>query len=664
MYLKKNFICIILLIGTVLFCENLYPSSDDKLLVIGIDGMDPVLLQKYMDEGKMPHFKRLIEHGGDFKKLGTSYPPQSPVAWSNFAISGNPGKHGIFDFIHRHPHNLFPYLSTTETKGPTKFFQLGKWQLPLNAGSVRNLRGGTPFWEYLADHGVDASVLKLPGSYPVSCPCQSGQVRLLSGMGTPDILGTQGTFSFYTSSQANQLRETIGGARIYSVEVEDGKVDAVLYGLQNPYINPLKCETVEESLLKVPFTVYVDKTNDVAKICVNDQEIFLKQGEFSEFVQVEFTMIPLFQSMTAICRFLLKECHPDFKLYVSPLNIDPSNPATPISAPATYANELFKAVGYFYTQNMPPDTKALEHKVLSDDEFLRQMDLVLEEEKKRLFFELSRFEKGMQFHYFNTLDQTCHTFWRAIDPEHPLYTEELGRKYGKVIENLYIEFDEVLGKVHTMIDDDTILIIMSDHGFTSFRRGVNLNTILLQNGFITLKNPNQQGKSEFFENVNWDRTRAYNLGINAVYINLFDREPNGVVLPEEYDEVCEELRTVLLEYIDPKTGKHPIKDIGLRNEIYSGQYVSQAPDLIIGYEDGYRASWETILGKIPKQPVVDNLSPWSGDHCVYFGIVPGVVLSNRKITHDNPTLLDVAPAIIKFYGIDHEETEMEGEPIF
>lgn len=653
----------------VVFCilfitGETFAGSDKKLLVIGIDGMDPVLLQQYIDEKKMPNVKQLIDNGGDFKKLGTSYPPQSPVAWSNFAVSGNPGVHGIFDFIHRHASTLTPYLSTTETGYPSRFLRFGKWQFPLNQGIVRNLRQGTPFWEYLDRHGVDARVLKLPGNYPCECPCQSGRIHLLSGMGTPDILGTQGTFSFYTTYRSAGLKETIGGGRIYSVELKDGKCDAVLYGPQHPYINPLKCKSLEESSLKTPFTVYVDSVNDVAKIVIGDQEIILNQGEFSDFVKVRFSILPFLQSMSAICRFYLKECHPHFKLYVSPLNIDPSDPAMPISAPATYAEELFKAIGFFYTQNMPPDTKALEHGILTDDEFLEQMHLVFEEEKRSMFHELNRFDKGVQFHYFNILDQTCHTFWRAMDSAHPLYTEELGAKYGKTIENLYREFDQVIGKVMEITDNDTAVVIMSDHGFTSFRRGVNLNTLLLKNGFIALIDPSIQGETEFFENVDWDRTRAYNLGINAVYINLFEREPNGVVLEEEYDDVCEEIRTVLLSFVDPQTGRHPIKHVARREEIYSGPNVVNAPDLIIGYEDGYRASWETILGKIPKETVVDNVSPWSGDHCVYFGIVPGIVVSNRKISLDNPTLIDIAPAILKYYGIDTEKTEMEGKPLF
>lgn len=634
-----------------------------KLLVIGIDGMDPTLLQGYINDGKMPNFKRIIDNGGDFKPLGTSYPPQSPVAWSNFAIGANPGKHGIFDFIHRHLGTVVPYLAGVKTIPPTKFVHVGRWQIPLNRSEVKNLRGGKAFWEYLCQHGVSSCINTLPGNYPPECPCHSGQWRALSGMGTPDILGTQGTFSYYTTKKLTNLKPTIGGGRVYFVTVTDNTVTARLYGPAHPYKNPAKYKNSIDATLSVPFTVYIDEKNDVAKILVCNQEIILKKGEFSDFFRIQFPIIPYLQSMSAICRFYLKECHPDFKLYVSPLNIDPSDPAVPISAPATYAKELFNALGYFYTQSMPPDSKALQHEIFTDDEFLMQMHLVFEEEKKRLFYELDRFSEGMIFHYFNVLDQTCHTFWRTIDKKHPLYTEELGKKYGLVIENLYGEFDAVIGKILEKIDSDTALIIVSDHGFTSFRRGVNLNTILLNNGYIALKTSAPRNDAEFFENVDWNRTRAFNLGINAVYINLFGREPIGTVLEDEYDEVCEKLRNVLLGVVDPETGIHPIKHVALRREIYSGPYVKQAPDLIIGYEEGYRASWDTILGKIPEKEIVDNLSPWSGDHCVYFNIVPGVVISNRKISAQHPSLVDIAPAILQYYDLKKGE-DMEGKSIF
>ncbi len=661
--MKKNFSVItalFLLLGAV--PVQAQDVSGRAAIILGIDGMDPKLFQKFMDEGKMPHFKKLIEDGGDFKKLRTSYPPQSPVAWSSFIIGANPGKHGIFDFIHRDPNTMLPYLSITETKPPTKFLPLGPWQIPLDSGSVKNLRDGKPFWEYLLDKKITTTVGQVPANYPPTCPCEGHLFKALSGMGTPDLLGTQSSFSFYTSEEMN-LKGVIGGGKIYKVAPAEGKVEAKIYGPPHPLKNPKAFPKKEDIALTIPFTVWFDEGSQMAKLSIQGQEIILKQGEFSDFVKIQFDVIPLVQHISAICRFFLKELSPNFKLYVSPLNIDPSNPAVPLSQPVSYSKELFDAVGYFYTQNMPPDTKALEHKVFSDEEFLKQIQMVFKEEEKRLDFELGRFGAGILFHYFSVLDQVSHTFWRFIDPEHPLYTPEGNKRYGQVIENFYKEFDRILEKVKAKTDSNTLLIVMSDHGFTSFRRGVNLNTIFLNKKWMTLLDPNKQDAGEFFANVDWTKTKIYNLGINAVYVNLQNREPQGAVSLDQYDRFVEEVRKMLLDYVDPKTGVHPIKHVARRNEIYKGPHVENAPDLIVGYEDGYRASWDTILGELPKEEMVDNMSTWSGDHTIYFNLVPGVVLSNQKIKKEDPSLEDIAPSVLDYVGVSNHP-EIEGSSIF
>ncbi len=632
-----------------------------KMIVLGIDGMDPNLLKMFINKGKLPNFKKIIYNGGDFKKLATSFPPQSPVAWSNFIIGANPGKHGIFDFIHRDPKTLTPYLSIICTEGYEVIYKLGDFSIS-SPGRVKNMRGGIPFWDYLCEKDIPTTIMQIPANYPPTYPKKSAPLKSLSGMGTPDVLGSQGTFSFYTSEDIG-LKETIGGGKVYLVDVKNQKVESKIYGPPNPYKNPDAYENTADTLVNVPFTVWVDEENDVAKIDIDGNEIILNKGEFSDWVKIDFYMIPIIRSFSGIVKFYLKECHPQFKLYVSPININPEKPVIPISFPPSFSKEIFKELGYFYTQNMPIETKALEHGIFSDDEILKQKNIVFQEEEKRLYRELENFKEGFLYHYFCVNDQLSHVFWRTIDPMHPLYTDDLNKKYGHVIEELYMAYDKIVAKTLEYVDDDTLLIIMSDHGFTSFRRTVHTNTILLNNGYISLVNPEDQGKSEFFKNVNWEETKAYNLGINAVYINLYGREPEGIVFEDEYDEVCEEIRSMLLNYVDPKNGKHPIKHVARREEIYSGPYVANAPDLIIGYEDGYRGSWKTILGQMPEEEIEDNTSPWSGDHCISADIVPGIIVSNKKIKMKKPSLIDLAPTILDYFNI-RKGDQMEGESIF
>jgi len=656
--MMKKFFTLFIILTLLPFSPSLEAASKKRMVILGFDGMDPVLLQQYMDQGLMPNFKRFLKTGGSFQSLETSYPPQSPVAWSNFAIGTNPGKHGIFDFVHRDPKTILPYFSSAKTTGSERLLKVGSWQIPFSGGSVENLRRGDPFWNALCQKGIPSTICQLPANYPPNSSCHGDLFHALSGMGTPDLVGTQGSFSYYTSEET-ELTGVIGGGKVFHVTPQNGKVEATLYGPYHPYKNPSKFKNRKEAKLQIPFTVWFDSESDIAKLKIGSKEIILKEGEFSDWVELKFSILPLVQNVSGIVRFLYQGSSPNFRLYVSPINIDPSNPAAPIASPESFSKNLYDAVGHFYTQNMPPDTKALEHHVLSDDEFLKQSKLVYEEEEERLYYELERFQEGLLFHYFSIIDQLSHVFWRAIDPQHPLYTPELGEKYGHVIRDLYVEADRIFGNVLNRIDNETLMMIVSDHGFTSFRWGVNLNTILLKHGFISLKDPAKQGELELFQNVDWRRTKAYNLGINAIYINLKGREKYGAVKPKNYHKVREEVIEMLSKYQDSRNGRLPVKEASRREDVYKGPYLGMAPDVVVGFDKGYRASWDTILGKFPKEEVVDNNSPWSGDHAIYFDLVPGVLLVNRPISKENPKLLDVAATLLNYFDVS-TPSEMDG----
>jgi len=610
-----------------------------KVMVLGIDGMDPKLLARYMARGKMPNARKLVRMGG-FQPLVTSIPPQSPVAWANFITGMNPGGHGIFDFIHREPETFIPYLSTSKTSPPSKTISLGEWEIPLSSGEVNLLRGGKAFWNILEENGVDCTIFRIPSNFP---PDES-KARTLSGMGTPDILGTYGTFSYFTDDPPENFKD-MGGGKVFPVEVKDNKVVAHLIGPRNTFRKGSPKSTVE-------FTIWIDSHNPVAKIEVQGQEILLREGEWSDWVVVEFEMVPLLEKVSGICRLYLKKAHPKFKLYVSPININPADPALPISTPSDYAQKLVREVGYFYTQGMPEDTKALSNQVLTDSEYLEQAQFVLNERLKFYDYELNHFKEGFFFFYFSSLDLNSHMFWRAMDPNHPLYSPELNKKFGWFIPYLYQKMDEVIGRAMERMDDKTTLMVMSDHGFVSFRRGFNLNTYLLNNGYAALEDPFSQEETEFFNNVDWTRTRAYGLGINSLYLNLAGREMQGIVTTgAEANSLIDELAKRLIQVKDPLTGENVITHAYKPDQVYSGPYAKKAPDLILGYNRHYRSSWETILGKYPREEFVDNDDKWSGDHCMDNIFLPGVFLCSKKFAAEHPALYDLAPSILSEFGI-------------
>ncbi len=610
-----------------------------KVIVLGFDGMDYHLVKQMIDQGKLPYFKKLANQGG-FRPLRTSMPPQSPVAWSNFITGTNPGGHAIFDFIHRTPKNYFPFLSTSSVQPPEKKFSIGNYVIPLSGGEVKLLRKGRAFWQILEEYDIPATIFKMPSNFP---PAETKQ-RTISGMGTPDILGSYGIFNYYTT-EPTELKTDIGGGKIHKVRVENNKVETKLPGPKND-LKKGRPDTF------IDFKIYVDPKNPIAKIVIQDHEFMLKAGEWSGWKKVHFKMIPT-QSIPGICKFYLKEIRPHFKLYASPINIDPAHPVLPISTPDDYSEELEKRFGSFYTKGLPADTKALDHGVLDEAEFLQQDDFIFEERQKMFDYELGRFESGLLFYYVSSTDQRQHMFWRLIDKEHPGHDPILANRYGKVIENIYIEMDKILAKTMKKADENTAVFVMSDHGFTPFRRSFNLNTWLMENDYIKLKNPRRQGETEFFLNTDWSRTKAYALGLNSLYVNLRGREGKGIVNPGiERENMIREIARKLEQVVDPKTGEKVITRACVSSDIYQGPYVSEAPDIIVGYNRGYRSSWATPLGRIPKNLLEDNLEKWSGDHCMDSEHTPGIVLANRKIKMNYPALYDLTSTILSLFDIE------------
>jgi len=619
-------------------------DGQKKLIILGVDGMDPQLLKQFMAEGKMPNFSRLTKQGS-FRLLTTSIPPQSPVAWSNLITGMNAGGHGIFDFIHRDPKTLELYFSASRVQPPKHSIHLGSWVIPLGGGSAEQLRQGKAFWQILDDHGIPNSVFRIPSNFPPA-PARG---KTLSGMGTPDLRGTYGTFSYFTDDPLATAGPVEGG-QIIPVTVNNWQVKAELAGPDNSFRKGSPPATE-------PFVVSLDPVEAVARIKLQDQEFVLREGEWSGFVPVEFQLVPFFASVKGMCRFYLKQAHPRFQLYVSPVNIDPADPALPISTPSSYSKDLAEEAGEFYTQGISEDTKALSDGVLDDKEYLEQARTVLAEHRRIFDSEFPKFHAGVFFFYFSSLDLNSHMFWRLIDPSHPGYDASLAAQYGSALSELYQQIDQVLGEVLPTLDAHTTLLVLSDHGFAPYYRSFNLNTWLLLNGYITLKQGTPADDSTPFANVDWQHTRAYGLGLNGLYLNLRWREPEGIVQPgSAADALLGEIREKLLQVRDPdkkdpQKGVPVITRIDFASAAYQGPHAHDGPDALIGYNRGYRAGWKTILGGFPPDVLEDNLNPWSGDHCMDFTLVPGVLLSNRQIVAEAPALTDIAPTILTEFGI-------------
>ncbi len=607
-----------------------------RAVILGFDGMDPELADRFMNEGKLPNLAKL-RGKGTFTKLRTTFPAISPVAWSTFMTGVNPGKHNIYDFLARDASNYLPFLSSAEIKGPTKSIKIGKYSIPWGKTEVKGMRKGTPFWHWLGKAGIFSSVIRVPVTFP---PEKFSGV-LLSGMCVPDLKGSQGTFCLCTTRMSDdKFRE--GGVRV-PIERRNGVCHSYVPGPDNPL-----AETAGHEM-RVKFEVRPDIAGQQGRFTVGSEKFTLKVGEYSDWTTVEFKAGLGFNAH-GICRFYLKEVSPEVEVYVSPVNIDPGHPDLPISHPITYSIYLAKLYGPYATLGLAEDTWALNEHVLDDDAFLTQCYSNHEDRERMLFDALEKTQQGLCTCVFDTTDRIQHMFWRYLDEDHPAARDVPQGKRPQVIPELYERMDKLIGRVMEKIDDKTLLLVISDHGFKSFARCMNLNAWLHQNGYLALKGDKTES-GDWFEDVDWSRTRAYTMGLNGLYLNLKGREKQGIVDPAEADALKKEIQQQLNGLKDPDSGTVGITGVFITDNVYSGPYSENAPDLLVGYGAGYRASWDSVLGKITSKIFEDNLKAWSGDHCIDPRLVPGVLFSSHKFVEDKPHIADVAPTMLTLFGL-------------
>jgi predicted AlkP superfamily phosphohydrolase/phosphomutase len=362
------------------------------------------------------------------------------------------------------------------------------------------------------------------------------------------------------------------------------------------------------------------------------------------------------RDLSAVVRFYLKQTHPELELYATPLNMNPENPAMPISTPADYAAELADATGLFYTQEMPEDTKALSGGIFTVDEFVSQARLTGDQFIEQFKYVLEHFERGFLFYYFGNVDQTSHMMMRTLDPDHPAFDPEVDGRYADLIPSLYEELDRIVGYTLETMPAGTKLIVMSDHGFTSWRRAFHLNTWLMENGYLALKDPDRRDDPGYLLNVDWTRTTAYGLGLNGLYLNIRGREKNGIVDPGDREALMREIADKLLAVVDEETGEPAITKVYIAEETYKDRgYLEVGPDIQVGYAKGTRCSFESAIGEIPQTAViVDNTEEWSGDHLMDHEAVPGILLTNEPMVREAPSLRDLGVAVLAEFGIETE----------
>jgi predicted AlkP superfamily phosphohydrolase/phosphomutase len=588
-----------------------------RVLVIGLDGLEPSLVEPMLAAGELPRLARIRERGG-YSRLATTFPAQTPVAWSSFATGTNPGGHGIFDFLRRDPATYLPDLALNRYEQKNAF-------VPPRAV---NSRGGEPFWEVLGRAGIPSVILRCPCTYPG----EIGKGRLLSGLGVPDIRGGLGTTTFYTT------RDDIEGGeseRVVRIRFDGDVAETELFGPRNPRGGDVTAELT------------LKRSDGTVSLATRDSRLVAPRGQWTDWLPVKFKQ-GFLQSVAGIVRFHLASLEP-FALHASPVNFAPDAPMFPISAPWDYAGELEDAIGTYYTAGMVEDHTGLLNGRIDETAFLTQCAIAMREREAMLQHELARFKEGFLFCLFDTPDRLQHMFWRFGEPGHPANREGINPDFANAIRAHYRECDAVVGRAVASLDDDTLVMVCSDHGFGSFQRGVHLNGWLRANAFLTLK-PGAPGE-EFFKEVDWSRTRAYALGLGGIYLNRQGREASGILDAAAAADTTRDIVRGLTGLMDSERGARAVERVVTREEIYSGPFTDQAPDLLACMSRGYRASWTTALGGSPDAVFEDNTRRWGGDHIMDPSLVPGVLFSTSAIGKANPSLLELSAPILDAFGV-------------
>jgi predicted AlkP superfamily phosphohydrolase/phosphomutase len=660
--------------------------AKERVAIMGFDGMDPTLVRKYMDEGKLPNLKKLAE-SGVFSKLETTQPSESPVAWASFATGVNPGKHNIYDFLIRDLETYAPDFGGVKREPPEFLWGF----FPTKKPKLTSTRGGTSFWVHAGADGVKSIVLTVPMTFP---PEEIAHGEMLSGLPLSDIRGTLGTFNYWASDLSSFEEGNVEfGGFLKRLLFEGGVAQTMLKGPESPILRQeereLKAKQKTGALsdkqkerleqlatskdINVPFSVRWTEGSGAADIEIQGTKLALKTGEWSAWVPVTFKVNALI-TVHGITQFHLIRADREIQVYASPVNMDPRDPPIAISKPDRYASDLAKQIGIYRTLGWAESAdKALQEGRLDEAAFLYDSERAFEDREKLILTSLDRQDWDLFVGVVETTDRVSHMMWRLIDPLHPMYDQELAAKYGDSIEKVYRRADDLVGKIQAKLPPGTVFIVNSDHGFHTFRREVNLNTWLTEHGYMKFEGQESKklmladlfGRGQFWEGVDWSKTRAYAVGLGQIYFNLRGRESQGIVSAgAEYKALQDEMAAELLKITDPDTGLPVMGAVYRRDDIYKGDFLQMAPDLQAGFNDGYRVGWQDTMGGINRAVVTNNNRKWSGDHCATVAeISGGVFFSNRKIARAKPHIMDIGPTVLKTLGVP-AAADADGTPLW
>lgn len=630
-------------------------AGKGRVIILGFDGVEPSIVEKMLAGGELPHLDALRQKGA-YKHLDTANPPQSPTAWSSFTTCKYPGNHGIYDFLRRTPANYLPgvgfgtaYQATLEADGSVA-----------TPAHFESLRKGDSFWVEADRQGARCKILVVPFAYPAD---DLSQGCMLCGLGVPDLRGT--TSMYYAFSEEFTRQASVSGGIEFPLQFQGDKAVVTIPGARNPQV-PRSGDP--GAYVKVPIEFTADRANHTVAIKLPTETVSIKEGDWTKWIEWTFEVTPKF-TVHAISRFQLLEAGSHVRLYMTCLQFHPKDPYMRMSTPPRYAGELADRYGLYKTIGWTYDTNALRQDALTEDTFLDDTRRTMAWRERLMLDELDRGNFDLLIAAWTATDRVAHLFWRFRDPKHPLYTEEGAKKYGRAVEDTYIKMDEIVGNVMGKLEENDLLMVLSDHGFHSFRTGLNVNTWLIRNGYLAVKGQTDPATAhngqDYLRGYDWTKSKAYSLGLGSIFLNLKGREGQGTVDPADARALIQEIRQKLLAVTDPATGDKVFSAIYTRDE-FKGIAEADAPDIQLGYAEGYQSTKATVNGSAPQDVFEPNTDKWSGEHASSdVALTSGVFFSNRSIGDRDPRIVDLGVTALKYIGAqipqDFEGRNLLGE---
>ena len=569
-----------------------------RLAIIGIDGADPKITEKLVKEGKLPTIAEMRDKGS-YEHLSTLNSSQSPICWSSIITGLKPGNHGVHDFIIRDPKNMTIKMGMNDEKTDSHRHK-----------HYFNLREANAVW-----NNLDGTTISL--FVPMTFPAEKINGYMISGMGIPDARGTQGAPKIYSTNNKKKGKENV-----VVIEFKNNRSKIEIEG----YNEKIKAQ--------------IEKNTEEIFIHLNEKKINLKEKQWSQWIYEKFN------SVECVFRFkLLNLKEKEMELYLSPVAFSSRENFVPFIYPENLGKELVEECGEFKTLSFESDVYGLKEELIDEETWLEDMNYTLQARMKVANSMLKKKWNYFVVDFFG-IDRTQHMFWHSIDKKHPYH--DYGKGFENVIEESYIEMDSHLGNLMKNFTENDLIFIVSDHGFMSYRKNVELNKILEEKRLLNLKDGK---KSRGLMDIDWNKTKAYAVGFGAIYLNVKGRERFGIISNEEYIQVRKEVIEELTDY--SFNGEKIFKRLVAREEIYSGKYINEMPDVIPIYNDGFRAGRESVLGIVSKKEQVhDNLSKWSGDHIGPYDINDnyGYVFSPNNFDLKNASVFDLGTTAADYFG--------------